>query len=941
MIRNLSRLFILLIIAVWSRTASAQCEYTLQMFDSFGDGWNGGSLTVANGVNIYNFTLSNTLETDTVQFVVTNGLPLFISWTPGNYDDEVSFVLLDNAGNIIWTVENPNISTLYNGTAECVTCSNPLNFSVENVWDNRVRLRWTPDPASINPPVNWEVIYGVKGFKPEHGVGTSVIATQNKITITGLQKKSEYDAYLIQNCGNGDYADTLGPVSFKTYFTNDVGISAITSPKSSCQLGSNDTVRVQMTNFGSAPQSLIPFRYLVNGNDPGVSQPVDGFYTGVLGKDSTENLFFEVIYDFTEPGEYLITAFTEMNGDEDQSNDTFQIRIVNRLTVPYMQDFESWEGAWEGDGSWEFGTPQKAIIYGAASGNNAFVTRLEGEYGNAESSYLVSPCFDFSGLTEDPVFEFSLNTLTEDGYDGLVLEVSTDGGPWEKIGDLNSGLNWYNGNNIAQGSAWDGSTGGWVTARSTLPNTAGASEVKFRFFFKSDNSSTSEGVAIDDIHIYVPAQVDAAAMSIETTGEPFTCGSASDKVKFTFVNLGSVQQNEFVVHYKVNNEAVVSQNVTTPTPLDVDETYTVQFTTSFDSRDKLLNILCWVTIPNDSLHFNDTMQYSFNHAPAALPLQEDFEAAQALPAGWIASGGNIQSGHGNVTNVYAFNLYSGQTSFTLTSPRYGLLLAGDKIRFDYRMSSYTGGLPVVMAPGEKLEVLVSKNCGSSYTTIYTINTANHPLTVDLVTVVVDLPSDYVGEDIILRFKGTTTTFLSNDFWVDIDNINIISCNGDLGLYANVLAPTSGQSNGQAAINGFPNDNDAGYSFLWSNGATTSSVSNLSQSQYFVTVTNPDGCSQVLNVAVGAVGVNEPDGLLNLGLYPNPTNGQAVFQADFDQDVDAQLEVFSSLGQLLYATQYQNTQRISENLDLQSAASGVYFVRLIANGKSAIRRLVRE
>ena len=138
----------------------------------------------------------------------------------------------------------------------------------------------------------------------------------------------------------------------------------------------NSAVKIVMTNYGAKPQSLVPFKYSVNGFDAGVPQPQDGFFTGVLGKDSSEVIEFETTYDFSAPGEYLITVYTEMSNDEDVMNDTFNYYVVNRLITPYAQDFETWSGGWYVDtastnSSWAFGTPAKDNISGAASGQNA------------------------------------------------------------------------------------------------------------------------------------------------------------------------------------------------------------------------------------------------------------------------------------------------------------------------------------------------------------------------------------------------------------------------------------------------------------------------------------------------------------------------------------------------------------------------------------------
>ena len=49
--------------------------------------------------------------------------------------------------------------------------------------------------------------------------------------------------------------------------------------------------------------------------------------------------------------------------------------------------------------SWEYGTPAATKINGAASGSKAWKTSLTGNYKDQQLSYLYSPCFDISGLT--------------------------------------------------------------------------------------------------------------------------------------------------------------------------------------------------------------------------------------------------------------------------------------------------------------------------------------------------------------------------------------------------------------------------------------------------------------------------------------------------------------------------------------------------------------
>ncbi|MEO6036904.1 MAG: fibronectin type III domain-containing protein, partial [Saprospiraceae bacterium] len=505
---TLLRFFCLTLFYAGLYRAEAQCQYQLDMFDSFGDGWNGGTLKITAGPNTYVFTLDNFNDDgidSTLYFDVTAGLPLLVFWSPGAFVNEVAFKLYNNDGTLVYQsgmlTSSPAI--LYSTIAACPSCLKPSNVKIENVYDTRAKLRWSPAPAS--DVLGWQVIYGPQGFVPGPGVGDTAYVATPKVTLTGLQKKTFYDFYVVQQCDTTDFSVKVGPFSFETYWTNDVGISAVLTPASSCDLG-QEAIKIVLTNYGAAPQTLLPFRYSVNGLDGGVQQPEDGFYTGVLGKDSSTVIEFETSYDFSAPGEYLIAVYTQLVGDEEPWNDTIFYRINNRLLVPYQQNFETWDGGWYVDTSsvspsWAFGDPEKFDLDTAASGVNAWVTNLTGFYNGSEKSYLHSPCFDFSGLTTDPSIQFSLFYSTEQDYDGGWLEISLDGGDvWEKVGMKGEGLNWYTNTNteLDLGDVWDGASGGWIKAQHRLPGTAGMSEVRLRFAFQADNFLSYSGLGVDD-----------------------------------------------------------------------------------------------------------------------------------------------------------------------------------------------------------------------------------------------------------------------------------------------------------------------------------------------------------------------------------------------------------------------------------------------------------
>lgn len=104
----------------------------------------------------------------------------------------------------------------------------------------------------------------------------------------------------------------------------DMGVIAVTSPLSGCQLGTQEQVTVRISNFGSAAQSNFPVSYSVNG-----ATPVVETYTGTVNPGDTVQYLFTTRADLSLPGSYVVRGATALPNDAFVVNDGRNITVVN------------------------------------------------------------------------------------------------------------------------------------------------------------------------------------------------------------------------------------------------------------------------------------------------------------------------------------------------------------------------------------------------------------------------------------------------------------------------------------------------------------------------------------------------------------------------------------------------------------------------------------
>lgn len=169
--------------------ASSQCNFTFNLVDSYGDGWNGASLEVQqNGVTIATMTVSGSSTTETVS--ICDNAQIELIWHSGNYDSECSFTVQDPAGNEIYASSGTPSGTLYTFTSNCSAgpqgpCTAPSNLTSSNISQTGATVSWTPGDTETQ----WNLQY--KSIN-DADWNPSIVTNAPTYTFTGLTANTIY-----------------------------------------------------------------------------------------------------------------------------------------------------------------------------------------------------------------------------------------------------------------------------------------------------------------------------------------------------------------------------------------------------------------------------------------------------------------------------------------------------------------------------------------------------------------------------------------------------------------------------------------------------------------------------------------------------------------------------------------------------------------------------
>jgi len=132
-----------------------------------------------------------------------------------------------------------------------------------------------------------------------------------------------------------------------------------------------------------------------------------------------------------------------------------------------------------------------------------------------------------------------------------------------------------------------------------------------------------------------------------------------------------------------------------------------------------------------------------------------------------------------------------------------------------------------------------------------------------------------------------------------------------------------------------------YVYLWSNNATTDSISNVAEGAYVVVITDAKGCqytNDTVNIPYLDTVVNSIVQLSNnqqLKIYPNPATD--VLNLVWPQKSNAEISVIDMQGNLIRS--YTSNGVTSNVYDVHDLASGTYLIRITDNTNSRQQSLL--
>ncbi len=686
------------------------------------------------------------------------------------------------------------------------TSTTKLKFSAAVTNYNSITvsdLMGTDDAVSVmvstNCGVSWFPVFAMN--KNNNLTATLQPFTVNLSSFAGVDILIAFKATDGPTDDSEDYDFHLDDIEIRDFFPIDIGAKKMISPAANGCSGINETVTIGVKNYGTNTLnfSLTPMTLNVSISGASTQSFSTVISSGILLPDSIFNAVSTVIANFSAVGTHIINATATLSGDGNNGNNSFAIPASFVVTTvsnfPYTESFETTVTGWSiqqisGTGLWTYinGTGSNPVLSANSGTKMAFFNSYANGFSSAVSR-LSSTCLYFTNLNS-PKLEFYLSQDNAHQYnkDSLLVVVSTDGGStWS------SSILAISRHNQAY------ATPGWKKFSVCLDQYAGMSGIKIGFVAKSAFGSN---MYIDDVNISETTQPVAGFISSSAN---LLCGGMN-----TFLNLysysGSIQWQQSQDDISYTN--ITGANLDTLTSPDLWSTSFFRVITSF-------NNVCIVTDSSTSI------QVDVLPAP-----QIDLGADSIICASsYVLNAGAQDPGT-------TFEWSNGSTNQTLTATTSGQYYVVGTSSFFCQTADTINIIlktPVIVNAGIDQTICAGSNAllsASGSGTSYLWSTG---ATSSAISVTPSLTASY-----LVTASGSNGCVAKDSVKVTVNSSSFVNLGPDISQCASTVTVNAGSSSN---------------TYLWSTGATTSSINITNSGVYFVKATIIGGCSAYDTIAV--------------------------------------------------------------------------------------------
>lgn len=522
----------------------------------------------------------------------------------------------------------------------------------------------------------------------------------------------------------------------------DLEVLEITSPLSAICGSINNNVSVKIKNHSSNSVNNLPVYALVTFPDQ-TSVLLQNQLSVILADAETTHTIGTT--NTLTPGTYHVKAFTVYPEDSNLNNDTlnYSFVIANIHEIPFLASLNdvSEDSFWNLDGF--------SFANASTQGNASRILSAELNSGNQTASFEIINNIDTLTFHNHLIVDYRfVNPVTFDTYslvsgDSLNVFLSTDCGTnFTKIKTIDS-ANFINTSNFYH---------------LALPLNAYSGK-KILVKFEAKTQTGNFILQVDQIEVRNGDLWDMGAITkVLPVNTP--CGSLNDTIRAIYKNTGdgylnnvpiSVQISRPYSPYFVTYNDTIRQSIVPGQEVLFTFTPTINTTVAGKYTFMIRAGLPYDTVATLGHNINNILIDSIRTIAAlAVPFYEGFASTSYLN-NWTTGASY------DATNHYLYKTFSvGNTTETLSSSRrIGPITSSHHLFFDYTFTQ-NDGTAIPMGANDSIVLMISSDCGSSFTPIHTINTLNHTTSSTLANVQL-LLTGFVGQNIIIKFQMTSNT----------------------------------------------------------------------------------------------------------------------------------------------------------------------------------------